>query len=165
MKNQELIQGLRDMLAFVEANQDFDFCPTAGTCTVDLNFRTWYMQSDDVRRVAIANLTRRMAHAGKVDKLYTDSFAFIRLNFAPAVKIEISTMRETVCERVVVGKKLIPAQPERVIPAQEETTVEEVEWRCHPVMTAGSSVESNEQPTLGDGGQPVLDAEYESMPF
>jgi hypothetical protein len=55
------------------------------------------------------------------------------------VQFNISTMRKTICERVVVGKKVIPARPETVIPASPERTEEEIEWRCHPVMTAGTS--------------------------
>ena len=137
-KNQQLVEGLRALLAFVEANDDFEFVPGGDTDIVELKFRTWYLNGEDNRRVSIADLTRRLAHAGKVDKLYGDDYAWVRSQFGPFVKAEIATMRETICEKVVVGKKVIPAQPERVIAAQPERIEEEVEWRCHPVITAGS---------------------------
>ena len=60
-KNAELIQGLRDLLAFVESNDDFEFVPAGDTNIVDIQFRTWYLSGDDVRRASIADLTRRLA--------------------------------------------------------------------------------------------------------
>jgi hypothetical protein len=161
MKNAELIQGLRDLLAFVESNDDFEFVPGNATSIVTMDFHSWYLPgSDDARRPAIADLTRRLAHQGKVEKLYSDEFAWIRLRFGQFVKFDISTMRKTICERVVVGKKVIPAQPERTIAATPERMEEEVEWRCHPVLTAGSShtiegdapqIEASETPQLTEG--------------
>ena len=165
-KNAELIQGLRDLLAFVEANQDFEFNPVVGMSNVELKAGMWYIHDDERQRIFIADLTRRMAHVGKVEKLYGDDFAWIRLAFGAHVKFEIATMRKTICERVVVGKKLIPAQPERTIAATPETTVEEVEWRCHPVMSAGSShTVEGEAPEL-EGSEPLqLASVTDDIPF
>ena len=138
-KNQKLIEGLRQLLAFVEANDDFEFVPGSDDFVLQLQWHAWYIHKEDEQRLAIADLTRRMAKVGKVEKFYSSDYAWIRLPFGPHVRIDLSTMRKTICERVVVGKKLIPAQPERVIPATAERVEEEVEWRCHPVLTAGSS--------------------------
>ena len=38
--------------------------------------------------------------------------------------------KEAVCERVVVGSKIIPAEPEQIIPAKPEREEEIVEWKC-----------------------------------
>jgi hypothetical protein len=160
-KNQEIIQGLRDLLAFVEANEDFDFAPGTDTNIVEMAFRAWYQPGEDRQRIAIGNLTQRMAHRGKVEKLYGDEFAWIRLQFGKFVRLDISTLRKTICERVIVGKKLVPAQPERVLPATPETTVDEVEWRCHPVLVRPESTEVPEDLSLTDGGAPLLEAEVE----
>jgi len=165
-KNAQLIQGLRDLLAFVEANDDFDFVPGTDTDIIQGNFHAWYLHTgDEERRAAIANLTRRMARVGKAEKLYTDSFAHIRLEFGPFVRFQIATLRETICERVVVGKKLIAAQPERVIAATPEQTVDEVEWRCHPVMTAGSSHTIDGVAELESPETPQLVAQTDDIPF
>jgi hypothetical protein len=139
MKNAELIQGLRDLLAFVESNDDFEFTPGDFAPAVELNYPTWYLSKPADRAPVVAELTRRLVRFGKVEKQYSNDFAWIRLNFGQQVRFSISTMRETICERVVVGRKVIPAQAEVVIPAKPETTVDEVEWRCHPVLTAGTS--------------------------
>lgn len=138
-KNQQLVEGLRALAAFVEANDDFEFVPGIGQVVVKADFYTWYLEGDEARKKAIADLTRRLTRVGKVEKLFGSDYAWIRLMFGPHVQFDISTNRELICERVVVGKKVIPAQPERVIPAEPERTVEEVEWRCQPVLTAGAS--------------------------
>ena len=165
-KNAELIQGLRDLLAFVESNDDFDFVPGGDTNIVNGEFRTWYLSGDDARRSSIADLTRRLARVNKVEKLYGDDFAWIRLQFGQYVRFDVSTLRETICKRVIVGKKVIAAQPERVIPATSERTVDEVEWRCHPVLTAGSShTIEGEAPELESSDTLQLEAETSEMPF
>ena len=166
-KNAELIQGLRDLLAFVESNDDFDFVPGGDTNIVNGEFRSFYIHSgDEARRIAISDLTRRMARVKKLDKLYSDSFAWIRLQFGPFVRFDITSLRETVCERVVVGKKVIPARAEQVIPAAPESSVDEVEWRCHPVLTAGSShTIEGEAPELESSDTLQLEAETSEMPF
>ena len=46
-KNAELIQGLRDLLAFVEANQDFEFNPVVGMSNVELKACVWYIHDDE----------------------------------------------------------------------------------------------------------------------
>src|SRR5579872_5532582 len=106
-KNRELIEGLRGLLAFVEANQDFEFVPGNDDFVIQLNWHAWYIYEEDAQRVAIADLTRRMARVGKVEKCYSSDYAWIRLPFGPHVRIDLSTMRKTICERVVVGRKLI----------------------------------------------------------
>jgi hypothetical protein len=180
-KNAELIKGLRELLAFVEANDDFEFSPSSGSFMIEANARTWYTSGEEKQRIFIADLTRRMAHHGKVEKLYSDDYAWIRLHFGPYVEFSISTMRKVICERVVVGKKVIPARPETVIPASPERTEEEIEWRCHPVMTAGTAGTSHsiagELVELESGTDPATlqlesgaeaadrEADRESMPF
>ncbi len=160
-KNAQLIQGLRDLLAFVEANSDFEFVPGNDSYVVELGFRTWYISGEEKQRFAIADLTRRMARFGKVEKLYSDDYAWLRLPFGSHVRLEVSMMRKTICERVVVGKKVIAAQPERFIAATAERTEEEVEWRCHPVMTAGSSHTIDGTAELAAADEPLqLEAEH-----
>ena len=49
MKNTELIQGLRDLLAFVQSNQDFEFAP-GGVDPVKMDFPTWYIPHEGLPR-------------------------------------------------------------------------------------------------------------------
>ena len=94
IKNAQLIQGLRDLLAFIEANEDFDFIPSMGALVVEAKAYTWYLGGEERQRLFIADITRRMAHAGKVEKLYSDDYAWLRLQFGPFVKFDVTTMRD-----------------------------------------------------------------------
>jgi hypothetical protein len=63
----------------------------------------------------------------------TDQFTFER--DYRGISLEIMASRSQICERIVVGTKtvVIPAKP-----AEPEQTIEvdEVEWRCEPVLAA-----------------------------
>jgi hypothetical protein len=46
--------------------------------------------------------------------------------------LKIVAFKNQVCERVVVGKRIIPALPAFTLPATKEHEEEIVEWRCSP---------------------------------
>ena len=51
-------------------------------------------------------------------------------NLPSGAFLRLSGSRESVCTRVKVGVKVIPAKPETIIPAKEETVEEIYEWQC-----------------------------------
>ena len=51
-------------------------------------------------------------------------------NLPSGAFLRLSGSRDSVCTRVKVGVKVIPAKPETVIPATEETVAEIYEWQC-----------------------------------
>ena len=132
-KNAELVAGLRQLCDFIEANDDFEFV-TGDTPQVEFHWREWYVnKSPEARRLLIADLARRL---GKSEKVYADNFFWLRHNFGSLVQLEVVSLRDVVCERVVTGTRVIPAQPEHTIPAIPEHEVEVVEWRCEPILAA-----------------------------
>ena len=133
--NEQLKQGLCDMLAFIEANDDFNFEESSQPTLVELNISTWWFndRSDADRKHLLADLLRRI---GKATKTYGHEFVNIEHPFGSRVKLYIATQRHVVCERVVIGTEVIPehvipAQDERVIP---ERVIEKIEWRCAPIL-------------------------------
>lgn len=74
-----------------------------------------------------------VAAAPRVAKDYADDDLWTVYDLGP-LKLKYGCKREAVCERVVTGTRVIPAQPEQVIPATEERTEEIVEWRCHSLL-------------------------------
>jgi hypothetical protein len=130
--NTELVQGLRDLLAFVEANDDFDF-QTGSSPVVTLNWRDWYFHNatPQQRREMLADLAKRL---GSGEKVYYGDFFWFKHSFGPHVLVDAACNRETVCERVVVGKKLVPAHGEIVLPAEPEKEIDIVEWNCHSLL-------------------------------
>lgn len=92
----------------------------------------------------IAELVRRIG--GRWDKEHDDSFFKARKEIAEGVVAEIAAWRENVCERVVVGQREIEVtepDPEAVaaLPQVTQTKViEDVEWRCPPLLGRAESV-------------------------
>ena len=130
-KNAQLVAGMRDMIAFIEANDDFDFS-TGESEQVMFNFRTWYKRGTfESQKEYVAEIARRL---GTGEKKYCGGFFWFRHDFAPGVRFEVTANREVVCERVVTGKTIVAAQPEKIIPAQPEHEIELVEWRCAPSL-------------------------------
>lgn len=73
---------------------------------------------------------------GKADKVFKGEYFSLIKTFPSGMRLEYFADRERVCERVKVGEEVIPAH---VIPAQEETIVEEkikevFEWRCGSIF-------------------------------
>lgn len=127
-KRENFIRGLREMAQFLEANPDTD--PT----TYPGNGREFSVY-DRHEKSDAAMLAKLM---GKCDKEFTSEQFVLSKTFGGegGPRLAFYFMRATVCERVVVGQKVIPAQ---VVPAKEEYTlpevvIDEVEWRCNPIL-------------------------------
>lgn len=134
--NQSLISGLRELASFVESNSDIDFPAfmELNTLTpITLNVYSWY--ADD-KKTFIADLVRRL---GASEKIFQDSFISVDRAFGPCVKLSLSMERDLVCERVVVGKKEIPAVDELTVPARPAHTEDIVEWKCGSILSLGGA--------------------------
>ena len=136
--NEKLISDLHKLIAFIEANDDFDFC-TGEPTPVEFHYRTWYLSgfSTQLRRELLQDLARRL---GTADKQYVGDFFWLKKKFGDTVLFEITSDRNTVCERIVTGTKTIPARPECILPASPERAVEIVEWRCSPILSPEKGV-------------------------
>jgi hypothetical protein len=134
MRNAELLQGLRDLIGFIEANDDIDF-GAASRPAVEMNFRTWYLHDLDVdgKKEVLADVARRL---GSSEKVYGDEYFWLNKDFGSHVRFTGCSQRTTVCERIVTGKRVVPAEPAHLIPAQPEQEIEVVEWRCHPLLAS-----------------------------
>lgn len=113
----EFIQGLRDLAAFLETHPTVS-APRYTTLNVFLDKR------EDV-------VTH--ARAASWEKVYNENWFYLRRNFPGEIAYEINTSRETVCRKLVTGTRVVPAQP--------ETTVEEVEWVCEERSLLAEAVE------------------------
>ena len=136
--NEKLILDLHSLIAFIEANDDFDFC-AGERCPVEVHYRTWYLHdlSTEQKREKLQDLARRF---GTADKMYSAGFFWLKKRLSDNVLFEASSERETVCERIVTGLKTIPAAPECILPASPERTEEIVEWRCSPILSPEKGV-------------------------
>lgn len=64
------------------------------------------------------------------DKIYNGDWFYLRRAFGEDLNLDITIARDEVCRKVVTGTRVVPAQPER--------TVDEVEWVCDtPTLAEG----------------------------
>jgi hypothetical protein len=83
---------------------------------------------------------------GPLTKSTTDKF-FDLTGALRGLDVELTAYRDVVCERVVVGTETITKQvpdPTVTVPLVEVTeTIEQVEWRCSPVLSASTPADSD----------------------
>lgn len=134
---QQQAAGLRALADMIEQNPDL---PEAR-----LDFLFVFHPNTPTEHAELARAALR--HGGKVDKQVSDEMYNLVLRWGP-VGAGALAYREQVCERVVTGTrqvtKTVP-DPERLaqVPTVEVTeTVEQVEWRCTPLLAAEQAGEA-----------------------
>jgi hypothetical protein len=129
-KVREFISGLRELAAMYESHPELAV-PDGKT------FNLFCFAHSDRERAEAKERVREVARAfGSAAKSYDDGYFNLKKQFSGGIVLEITTNRDAVCERVVVGTKIEPA---REIPAQSipEHEVEVVEWRCASILSEG----------------------------
>lgn len=96
----------------------------------------------------------QMKKLGTCKKIYTEYSMTVAKDFGP-ISYGFYISRDTVCERKVVGKKIVPFQEARLIPAEPEHEEDIVEWQCdsilaEPAVSAASEVVEEPVPEAAD---------------
>ena len=148
--NTEFVRDLRLMADVLEAHPEFG--TPCGYLTVSI-----FPHANNPKLHA-ATAIRSL---GNVNKIYDGE------DFRLEKKVGMHTLwlwyqRQEICQRVVIGRELVPAQPERVIAATPEHEREIVEWACSPVL-GKPAVEIDATPELLNTQAPQLEADY--VPF
>lgn len=126
MNNKEFARSLRQLADFYEDRPNLPQ-PSTSLCA--------YMPKSLARET--------MSSIGNFEKEYNGDY-FSALKTIGGLELRFATPRENVCEKVVVGTKLIPRQ---VLPATAETIIEAheeeiTEWQCHPVTAPANQIEA-----------------------
>lgn len=138
-----MADGLRALAAMVESNPHL-----AEWLKYALGHMMAPITRADDPRSLLADFTRAtLATGGTVEKYYSDddsqTWAGIHAGFGP-LSIQIYTLRGEVCERVVIGVKEVTKEvpdPTALAAVPKVTvteTVEQIEWRCTPLLAAGT---------------------------
>lgn len=131
----EFIQGLRELAEFYTLHPEMPLPP----------YPSWTIYAEHWRFGGVEQAKEVVITAakafGKASKEYTESSFTLKKEFPGKISIEVYTDRKTVCTPKVVGRKtvpghLIPAEPERYIPASEE---DDVVWECHSLLAPGQA--------------------------
>ena len=157
MTHSEFAEGLRLVADWFEAHPEVEL-PSAEISCYRLHSKT------------TAGITARaLSDHGRCEKVFSDTLVELSRMFG-VVKLAYYGTRSNVCEQVRVGTRVVPEQYVAPKPATEGHVVPEheeavYEWRCAPLLGKPDVEVTEEQPTLTDGGMPVLEAEYVDIPF
>lgn len=148
--NAELIKGLEDCAAWLRGHP----LPDRGSCSVNIFFYA-ATKEEFLRAVKIM---------GPCEKVSTDDTVQMHVNFSGGVGIRLFSEHKTVCERVVIGKKIIPAEPEKHVPAmviaaKPERETEITEWVCpKSFLKEASILDASSEPTE-ETPTPIIDVQ------
>jgi len=136
-KRADYIAGLRQLADLLEQHADVLPLPLEGTGS---DMSLYFLGGDDAKSelAAAVHVIPARLHKNDPDSTYGRTYYGLsgRLH---GLRISLTAYREAVCERVVIGTKIVahpamPAEPERT------EVVEQVEWRCHPVLADAEQV-------------------------
>jgi hypothetical protein len=129
----EYATGLRAFADMIEQN------PEILEVLQYLHLSTHIFAEDDPQSKLALFARIAARYTTKVEKSFSTSFASVVAQFA-GVRVSVQTDRDEVCERVVTGTetvtKTVP-DPDALaaVPTVEVTEeVEQVEWRCRPLL-------------------------------
>jgi hypothetical protein len=95
---------------------------------------------------AMASVARAF---GSCEKKWMDTLLVLAKDFGDGVTLRALFARDAVCVKKVIGQKLVPAEPEVLIPAKPERLEDIVEWECsEPSLLAPRE----DDPPQGDEG-------------
>lgn len=112
--NADLISGLRQLADFLEERPLREICQ-----------QTFHVFGHTPEEFA-----EQLRIMGTADKSAGSGFFFAKRKFGQKVELHLCIEREQVCERVKIGERIVPAEPERIIAATPERVEEVYEYRC-----------------------------------
>ena len=121
--NQAMIDSMAAFVNFLESR------PSLPLLTMNDVYIFIYGDSVEERLEKFANAVKVM---GTGKKSY-DAFLNFTKHFG-VFNLVAACRRQEICQRVVTGTKVLPAEPEKtiVVPAKPERTEETWEWECPP---------------------------------
>jgi len=151
---EQVATDLERLAAFVRANPDIG--ARVAYLSEWQRYNLYLTPSGDVRTV-IADIARRARRAGAaMRKDIGDTYAGADLIFGSLV-LHVYSQREEVCERVVVGTRQVEVEepdPKAVVEAvaalpkvKRVETVEDIEWRCTPLLAPADDADQAEEAT------------------
>lgn len=119
-KREKYVQSLRAAADFLEAHPEVPvpFQQQLGWWCSEIPFGDGEPTGSD----GVKALVQAAPH---VTKRYEDKDLWVTYDLG-SISLNYGCKRDAVCERVVTGTRVIPAEPERV--------VEVLEWRCKPLL-------------------------------
>ena len=134
MTHKEYAKGLRQLAKWYD-----DKARTGLLLPYEVNASIEEVSFNVTTRDEVAAIIR--AFKGGWDREVSYGLAYFRRRerFGP-FKVRVYAPRRTVCEAVVVGQKVVPAEPLKIIPATPERTEDIIEWQCKSVLAGENTI-------------------------
>lgn len=119
----EYAKGLRELADFVELHPEFG---------------EPYQYEFNVFGTDKNALTKFVQASGNVMKDTDANFFFVTKKFSGGVRLNFNVRHENICEKVEIGRKIVPAREETVLPAQPEHEEIQYSWKCPTILGEAS---------------------------
>jgi hypothetical protein len=115
----EYAKGLRELADFVELHPEF-----GEPYQYEFNL---FGEGKDA-------LSKFVGASGTVKKDTDDNFFFVTKKFSGKVRLNFNVRHENICEKVEIGRKIVPAHEEMIVPAQPEHEEIQYAWKCPHIL-------------------------------
>ena len=115
----EYAKGLRELADFVDEHPEFGE-------PYQYEFNVFGKDKDALKVFVQAS--------GSVKKDTDDNFFFVTKKFSGGIRLNFNVRHENICEKVEIGRKIVPASKKKVLPAQPEHEEIQYEWKCPNVL-------------------------------
>lgn len=125
MNKKEYVDALRELADFVESREFPDEWQNSWggkDCFQSPGLQFWARTKSDFAIISSA--------MGSFEKDSSENYLTAKKNLPKGAYVCLDANKETTCVKKVVGKKIIPATDEEIIPAKPEREEDIVEWEC-----------------------------------
>lgn len=123
MRKIELIENLRIFANYLES------CPLPDELNIEGGTSFWHLADNAY------DFGKTVALLGSFQKEATESYLNANKQIG-GIHFQVTAIRNNVCTPKIVGKKIIPAEPEKTIEAKPERVEDIIEWECPPSFVA-----------------------------
>lgn len=156
-RTKQFIEGLRKLAELYQAHPELEL--------------PQYFDPFTIYNVKKESLPRVARIFGSLEKRYDESSFRLRKDFGGGIILETYSSRESVCQRVKIGERVVPAHVVPAKPAEpelivEEKVVDEFAWECpDSLLAAPAGTLPGEDAQAADSASPEPIRSNEDLSF
>ena len=139
MNKQEYVNSLRELADYIES-RSFPDTWRVNSWNEDVSYIAPYMQFVVNNKKVFSEIVSNM---GAFDKKSTDWSVSATHELPSGSMVSVIIDHEQICEKVVVGKKVVPFREAYLVQAEPEHEEDIVEWKCPDSFLALKDNEDN----------------------
>lgn len=122
------VAGLRRLADWIEVTTEF-------TTEFNLTINLFVYSKEKYAEAA--------KHFGACEKRFDGRYHSLVKAFSENVRIDLNIKQDYLCEKIVT-KRIVPAMPEKVLPATPEHEVEDIQWKCPKSIMASAATQETD---------------------